>query len=152
MSYTSGTVSHSLHFFREAQKDEQLILPLPPRHCPIGTTTERSPSAGLGLVVYTRIVCEPGERCDKKRPGWVCAGLLYVEGPASSMRMRRSVSAAARRAATTQPVVPPTGSPLGQKSEVAEGPGEEDGSPPATIISYSSLISVGVDIRVLPSC
>jgi len=102
-------------FLREARRDQQLILPPPPRHCPHGTSTERPPSAGLGLVVYTRIVREPGVRCDKKRPGWMCAGLLYVEGPTSSMRMRRSGSAAARRAAMTQPVVPPTRSPLGQK-------------------------------------
>ena len=140
-------------FLKEARRDEQLMLLPPPRHCPHGTTTERPSSAGLGLVVYTRIVCEPGVRCDKKRPGWICAGLLYVEGPASSMRMRRSGSAAARRAATTQPVVPPTGSPLGQKrvkqQRVRDG---EDGLPPATMISYSSLISVGVDIRVPPSC
>ena len=140
-------------FLREVYRDEQLIPLPPPRHCPHGTITERPPSAGLGLVMYTRIVCEPGERCDKKRPGWICAGLSSVEGPASSMRMRRSGSAAARRAATTQPVVPPTGSYLGQKKVEQQRDQEgEDGLPPAKMMSYSSLISVGVDIRVPPSC
>ena len=97
------------------ERDVQLTLPPPPRHCPHGTSTERSPSAALGRLACTRTVREPGAMCDKKRAGCLCAGLLCVGGPASSTRMRKSGSAAARRPATMQPAAPPTGCPVGQK-------------------------------------
>jgi hypothetical protein len=60
--------------------------------------------------------------------------------------MRRSESAAARRPATTQPAAPPIGRPLRQKNVGLPGREGEDGAPPAMMISYSSLIWVGVDI------
>jgi hypothetical protein len=53
------------------------------------------------------MVRESGAKFLKKFKGTVCAGLLYVEGPASSKRTRRLASASARRLATTHAAVPP---------------------------------------------
>ena len=50
---------------KHGETDVQLILPPPPRHCPHGTSAERSPSAALGRPACTRTVREPGARCDK---------------------------------------------------------------------------------------
>jgi hypothetical protein len=92
---------------RGRRDDVQFTLLPPPRHWPQCTYAERPPSAALGRLACTRIVREPGARWEGKRVGRVCAGSLYVSGPASSTRMRRSGSAVARRLATTQPAVPP---------------------------------------------
>jgi hypothetical protein len=111
-TYTcAGVVSDRLlfSFAKKARRDVQLTLPPPPKHCPQGTTAERPPSAGLGRLMCTRTVREPGARCERKRAGRKWAGSLYVGGPASSMRMRRFGSAAARRPARTQPAAPPNG-------------------------------------------
>ena len=88
-------------------QDVQLTLPPPPRHCPHGTIAERPPRAALGRLVCTRVVREPGARWVGKRVGCVCAGSLYVVGPASRTRMRRLGFTAARRPATMQPAAPP---------------------------------------------
>ena len=138
----AGSIS-SPEKYGETGQDVQLTLPPPPRHCPHGTIAERFPSAALGRLTCARTVREPGARCVKKRAGCLCAGSLYVGGPASSTRMRKSGSAAARRPATTQPAAPPMERPLCQETVEREG---EDGAPPAMMISYSSLIWVGVDI------
>ena len=53
------------------------------------------------------MVREPGAKLLMKFKGTVCAGLLYVEGPASSKRTRRLASASVRRLATTHAAVPP---------------------------------------------
>ena len=90
------------------KRNAQLTLPPPPRHCPVWTIVVRPPSAALGRLSCPRTVCEPGIMCDRKSAGCMCAGSLCVVGPASSTRMRRSVSAVARRPATTQPAVPPS--------------------------------------------
>ena len=65
--------------------------------------------------------------------------------------MRRFASAAARRAATTHAAVPPVtiGRSRGQQKQGWE---VEGGLPPAMMISYSSLIAVGVDIDGLHRC
>ena len=91
----------------EETRDVQLTLPPPPKHCPICTAVVRSPSAALGLETYSRMVREPGARWFGKLMGRVCARSLYVVGPASSKRIRRFLSAAARRPAMTQAAVPP---------------------------------------------
>jgi len=59
--------------------------------------------------------------------------------------MRNSGSAAARRPATMHPAAPPMERPMSESGRVP-GRGEEDGVPPAMMISYSSLIWSGVDI------
>ncbi len=125
--------------------DVQLTLSPPPRHCPHGTNVEQFSSAALGRLACTRTVREPGAICDRKHPGCLCAGLLCIEEPTSSMRMCKSGSATARRPATMQPAAPPMERTLSEKGRVL-GRGEEDGASPAMIISYSSLIWVGVDI------
>ena len=95
-----------MHKWNET-RDVQLTLLLPPKHCPICTVIVRSPSAALGRETYARTVREPGARLFKKRTGPVCAGLLYVVGPASTERIRRIASAVARRPAMTHAAVLP---------------------------------------------
>jgi hypothetical protein len=89
------------------KKNTQLTLPPPPRHCPVCTIVERPPSAGLGRLSCVRTVREPGKRCERHCIGCMCAGSLKVVGPASSMSIRRFLSAIERRLAMTHPAVPP---------------------------------------------
>jgi hypothetical protein len=65
------------------------------------------------------------------------------------MSIRRFLSAIERRLAMTHPAVPPAMHTSSQSEEENEER-EEGDTPPAMMISYSSLIVVGVDIVSFP--
>ena len=114
-------------------------------------------NAELGRETYTRMVREPGARWFKKFTSSVCVGLLFrfVVGPASSKRIRRFASAAARRPATSTRQCRLSHSDAHVVSRMKSGRNDDwevkdsDGSSPAITTSYSSLIAVGVDIDTL---
>ena len=92
---------------RSGKETAQLILPPPPRHCPVRMTTERPPSAALGRPAYVRVVRERDARYFRPGMGRMCAGSFSVVGPASSISIRKFLSAIERRLAMRHPAVPP---------------------------------------------
>ena len=125
------------------KRNAQLTLPPPPKHCPVCMIAERPPSAALGRPACVRVVCDPGAMCFRHCMGYMCAGSFCVVRPASSINIRRFLSAIDRRLAMTHPAVPPATHTSSQSEENEE---RVDGAPPAIMISYSSLIVMADDI------
>ena len=128
---------------RSGKRNAQLTLPPPPKHCPVCMTAERPPSAALGRPAYVRVVCDPGVFSALHG---VCVRWIVLRCGARFQYQYTQIYVRHREAARDD-----TSSSAACDAQILSIRRESgsvcvDGAPPAIMISYSSLIVVGVDI------
>lgn len=104
--HTPEIVSHTVVHSR-GEGNSLFITEPPPIHLPLLTSSCLPLRYAEGSATWSDMKGSPGSKCWMHRDGSTQHGSPFVCGPASRTKILSKGSAAARRPATTQAVVPP---------------------------------------------